>query len=407
MHVAVVDGDVSYPTTSGKRLRTLNLLLKAARRHQITYVGRCAADSDEARRAPGFLRDHGIEPILVFDPQPKKSGAAFCARAAANLWSGVPLTVAMHQSAAMRAAVSKLARQSRVDVWQVEWPPYLDMIGEAIPGPRVAVAHNVDTLLWRRYYETERNVFKKAFFGMQWHRFRRFEERAFRRAARVIAVTEKDAGLIRDAFGQPNVDVVDNGIDRAFFASAAGPRDPSRILYLGALDWWPNLDAVGLLLDRIFPRVRDLEPGATLAIVGRRPPAALTARVRHTPGVELHADVADVRPFLGGCGVMAVPLRIGGGSRLKILEALASGLPVVASTIGAEGLLLRAGVDYVRAEEDEMAQALVRAIRAPGEMQEMAQRARGGVLEMYDWDALAMKLEASWERSLQMSVTRR
>src|SRR6185436_17999070 len=102
----------------------------------------------------------------------------------------------------------------------------------------------------------------------------------------------------------------------------------------------PNLDAVQVLLDQIFPAVLAQHPNAILDIVGRNPPKGLAERVRAVPGARLHADVPDVRPFLAECGVMAVPLRIGGGSRLKILEALACGLPVISTRVGAEGLLL-------------------------------------------------------------------
>src|SRR5476651_1045541 len=98
MHVVIIDGDVSYPPTSGKRLRTLNLMLQAAKRHRITYVGRCAADSDEARLAPAFLRQRGIEPIVIHDPVPRKSGPAFYARLFANLFSPLPYSVASHRS---------------------------------------------------------------------------------------------------------------------------------------------------------------------------------------------------------------------------------------------------------------------------------------------------------------------
>jgi glycosyltransferase involved in cell wall biosynthesis len=124
-------------------------------------------------------------------------------------------------------------------------------------------------------------------------------------------------------------------------------------------------------------------------------------RAAQSAGVELHADVADVRPYLVECGVMAVPLRIGGGSRLKILEALACGLPVVSTKVGAEGLLLRPGVDYVQAEEDAMADALVQAIRQPGPIQALATQGRRLVLDTYDWGVLGKKLEAAWEKSLQ------
>src|SRR5438132_10254937 len=109
MHVAIIDGDVSYPATSGKRLRTLNLLLKAAKRHRLTYIGRCAADSEEARVAPTFLREHGIEPILVHHPVPHKSGLAFYARLFANLFSSRPYSVTSHRCEPMRRAVAELA----------------------------------------------------------------------------------------------------------------------------------------------------------------------------------------------------------------------------------------------------------------------------------------------------------
>jgi glycosyltransferase involved in cell wall biosynthesis len=406
MQVVIVDGDVSYPATSGKRLRTLNLMLKAAQRHRITYIGRCAADSEEARVAPEFLRRHGIEPILVHDPVPHKSGLAFYGRLFGNLFSSRPYSVEAHQSEPLRQAISAHAGRERVDVWQVEWPPYMDMIDPSLPGPRVAIAHNVDTLIWQRYYDTEKHFLKKVYLKTQWLKYRRFEEQAFRRAARVIAVSTEDARLIREQFGQPNVDVVDNGIDRAFFETVRGQRDPARILFLGALDWRPNLDAIGLLLDKIFPRVRSQEPRAQLWVVGRNPPASLAARIEQTAGAVLHANVADVRPFLGESGVMAVPLRIGGGSRLKILEALACGLPVVSTRIGAEGLLLEPNEDYVQAEEDALADALVTAIRQPEKMQVMAEHGRRLVLETYDWEVLAKKLEASWEKAVASEARR-
>lgn len=401
MHVVIVDGDVSYPATSGKRLRTLNLMLKAARRQRITYVGRCAADSEEARVAPAFLRSHGIEPILVHHPVPNKAGLAFHARLLANLPSSWPYSVTSHQSEPMRQALADLARRDRADVWQFEWTGYLPMVEPSLPGARVVIAHNVDTLIWQRYYETEKGFLRKAFLKTQWHKFRRFEEWAFRQAGRVVAVSEDDARLIREQFAQPNVDVVDNGIDRGFFENVQGERDPARILFLGALDWRPNLDAVSLLLDRIFPQVRAQEPAAKLWIVGRNPSAGLVERVRQTAGAELHANVADVRPFLAQSGVMAVPLRIGGGSRLKILEALACGLPVVASKVGAEGLLLEPNIDYIQAEEETMADALVQAVHNPVGMQAMAQHARQRVLDLYDWEVLARKLEGVWERALE------
>ncbi len=205
---------------------------------------------------------------------------------------------------------------------------------------------------------------------------------------------------MRDWFGQPNVDVVENGIDRAFYEAVRPERDPNQVLFLGALDWRPNFDGVGVFLERVFPEVRRQHPSARLVVVGRNPPAGLRERIEAVPGTELHADVADVRPYLGRSGVMAVPLRIGGGSRLKILEALATGLPVVSTRVGAEGLTLEPERDLIVVEGvEEMAAGLLRCLREPSIGLAMAEHGRRVVLERYDWDALALKLEDVWLRA--------
>jgi glycosyltransferase involved in cell wall biosynthesis len=397
LRVAVVDEELPYPLNSGKRIRTLNLLQRLASRHHITYICHRNADPVEARTAEAHLRDCGIEPIVVERAVPRKTGVGFYARLAANLFSPLPYSVATHTSAALSRAIRDHAAAQHVDVWHCEWTPYAEAL-RVLPNARwLVVAHNVESLIWQRYHETERHPLKRWYIRRQWRKFMRFERWALSAAACAVAVSPEDAARMRDDFAAKRVAVVDNGVDISHFQPAGEGRISGQILFLGSLDWRPNLDAVRLLVDQIFPEVRKRETSARLCIVGRNPPEWLRRETILRPGVELHANPTDVRPYLRTSAVMAVPLRIGGGSRLKILEALACGLPVVSTRIGAEGLALVPGrhLDVVD-ECGGMANALVHCLREPARANAMAEEGRRVVAGRYDWSVLADKLERVW-----------
>src|SRR6185437_11528628 len=397
LHVVMVDEELPYPPTSGKRIRTLNLTLRLARRHQLTYVCHRNADAEEARQAAAFFAEHGIETVVVDRAVPTKSGVRFYARLAANLLSSLPYSVATHTSLALRLALAEHAANHPVDVWHCEWTPYAEALRGIAHSRRAVIAHNVESVIWQRYYETETNALRRWYIGRQWHKFQRFERRVLSEVERTVAVSDVDAQRFREDFGVARVDMLENGVDTAYFQPQAYRREANNLLFLGSLDWRPNLDGVQLLLDRVFPAVRVAEPSARLSLVGRNPPESLRQQVAAMPGVELHGSVPDVRPYLANCGLLVVPLRIGGGSRLKILEALASGTPVVSTRIGAEGLCLEAGRDLTVVEEiDDLAGALVTAMRDPESMLTQAERGREKVLEQYDWDRLAEQLEQVW-----------
>lgn len=402
LHVVVINFELPFPMTAGNRIRTLNLLLPLAQRHRITFLARRNADPAEAEQAAAFLKEKGINAVFVDAPVPSRSGPRFYARLAANLASPLPYPVTAHLSVGIREAIARLAASEPVDLWQAESTAFIEAMKGIIAQPRVVIAHNVETLIWERYRETETSPVKRWYITQQWKKYQRFERRAFAEATRVVAVSQEDARLMREEFHAPRVDVVDNGIDRAFFESVERRPQPGRILFLGSLSWRPNMDAIHLLLDQIFPAVRAEVPDATLALVGRQPGDSLVRRATATPGVELHASVPDVRPYLSRASVMAVPLRVGGGSRLKILEAMAAGLPVVSTGVGAEGLEITPGQDYIRADEPAaMAQALVNCLRDPKPAETAAQRARPFVLDRYDWNGLSRNLEQSWFQSLE------
>lgn len=400
MRVAIVDGDISFPATSGKRLRTLNLMLPLAKVHKLTYIARNTALTD-TREASAFFADYGIETVFVDDPLQIKRGPAFYSKLAGNVVSPLPYSVASHISADMRRVVSAYAASRTIDLCQLEWSGYSYCLSYQT-APVVLQAHNVDAVLWQRYEEAEKNPLKRWYISQQCRKFRTFENSAFHRASRVVAVSAADAAAARGLYGDLPIDVIDNGVDVAAYSRLQANAAAKTILFLGALDWRPNLDALEILLGEIFPLVRAVRPEAKLLIVGRNPPRWLRQRIENIENATLSADVADVRPYLAQSSVMAVPLRIGGGSRLKILEALAAGLPVVSTSVGAEGLALTPGSEITLADTPQaLADALLDSFVNSVAAQQQAERGRTLVSKIYDWNTLADRLGSVWEYTIE------
>lgn len=398
LHVVVIDEELPYPSISGKRIRTLALTQRLARRHRVTYVCHRNADADEARRAADHFADLGIHTVVVDRTVPPRSGPLFYARLAANLFSPLPYSVASHTSKPLTEALARLAAEDAPDLWHVEWTPYAQAIN-GIPGRRVVMAHNVESVIWQRYHETERHPLKRWFIGHQWRKYRDFERHALQAADLTIAVSGVDADRFRTDFAVPAVDVVDNGVDVDYFRPMDEVREPGTMLFLGSLEWRPNLDGAVQFIERVLPVVRREEPEARLLLVGRNPPDWLKRLAAATPNVELHGDVPDVRPYLARAGMLVVPLRIGGGSRLKILEALASGTPVVSTRVGAEGLELTPGRHFTQTDDvDDLAEGALSLIRDPHLAKQQADEGRAVVLRRYHWDRLAERMERLWLR---------
>jgi glycosyltransferase involved in cell wall biosynthesis len=409
LRIAVLDEELPFPLTSGKRIRTYNLLARLASRHRVTALCHKNPVRDEALAGEEVLRRLGIEIRVVDRAVPPKSGPGFYARLAGNLLSPLPYSVSTHASPELADAVRTLAAENAVDVWHCEWTPYAqtlrDAFGERLADVRWSVmAHNVESLIWRRYAEAAENPVKRWYIRQQLRKFERFERWAYSAATAAIAVSREDAALMRSEFGATRVSVVENGVDVDHFRPQRDvERNPAQMLFMGSLDWRPNQDAAVQLLTEVLPRVRARIPHTTAVLVGRRPPDWLRARATATPGAELHADAPDVRPFLARCGFLVVPLRIGGGSRLKILEALATGTPVVSTRIGAEGLELTPDRDLIVADTPEdLADAALTAIRRPEELADTAESGRRQVLARYSWQLLVEHLDCVWKATARV-----
>lgn len=404
LNIIVIDEWLPYPVNNGKKLRSFNLLSPLARKHHITYIAPRSRDGKQDATAKSAMQDAGFNVVWVDRPVPLNSGPLFAARLAMNLASSVPYSVQRHTSRRMRDIISSIILREPIDLLHVEWTPYVVNLPVDVRSPVVVNAHNIESLIWQRYYEEERNTAKSWYIQRQWTKFERFERKAFLKANCVVTTTEQDAHLAQAEFSARKVEVVDNGVDISRFGYVTEGRDPHNLLFLGSLDWRPNIDAVRWLLSSIFASILKREPKAQLTIVGLNPPGWLIKDVAARPAVSLYGNVPDVRPYLEKCGTLLVPLRVGGGSRIKILEAMASGCPVVSTSIGAEGLHFEHDQHYLAADnEHDFANAVVRAIREPDTMQSMSAAARNAVCERYSWDLLADRLHGVWTSQVATS----
>jgi polysaccharide biosynthesis protein PslH len=387
------------PLDKGGKLRTWHLMRQLARRHDITYLSFTEHSQPEADRLG--MREVCTRLETVPRTDPAKGTLGFYLQAARYTVDGVPYAVAKYRSAAYRARLEALLAEERYDAIVCDFLPPLVNLPERLPCPTILFTHNVEAEIWRRHAETATNPVSKILLGQQWSRMLRFEREALRRFDLVLAVSNADADTFERLYPgalRSSAHVVQTGVDTQFFQPLGAPVRPAHIVFTGSMDWLPNEDGMQWFVRDILPLVRREEPAATLTIIGRSPTPAVK-RLAEEPGIEVTGRVEDVRPHVAAGAVYVVPLRIGGGTRLKIFEAMAMAKAVVSTTVGAEGLPVTPGRDVVIADDPaRFAGEIVRLVRDTERRQRIEWEARRLVVEKYDWSAVAQDFEEALAR---------
>jgi glycosyltransferase involved in cell wall biosynthesis len=256
--------------------------------------------------------------------------------------------------------------------------------------------HNVEYQIWRRLATLERRVARRTLLEIEWRKLRRCEAAACAAADLTIAVSEEDRQALNDVARGARITSVPTGVDTAYFAPGGRPEVPRRIVFTGSMDWYPNQDAVLHFIEAILPRIRAEIPEVSFTVVGRNPGPRLTSLARL--GVTVTGTVADVRPYIDEAALYVVPLRAGGGTRLKIFEALAMAKAVVSTTIGAEGLGVTSDRDIVLADgPDAFARAVVSLLRDGPARHRLGHAGRALVESAYTWGHTVRTFEAHCE----------
>lgn len=389
MKILWVKSDFLHPTSAGGQIRTLETLKRLHQRHEIHFA---ALDLPQPGAGLRRTSEYCAKAYPISHPVPPKSGPAYWAELAIGAWTSMPLPMRRYRSRALLRLVKTLTRLERFDAVVCDFLASAANVPEL--GNTVLFQHNVESTIWKRHAEHAPNLWHREYSGVQYQRMLRYEAEVCRAAKKIIAVSGADARAMQSLYGVARIGSVPTGVDTQYFAPPPTSSRTQDLVFLGAMDWRPNIDGLNWFVSLVLPIIRRRRPHCSLAVVGRRP----TAEVGRIAGGDHHVHVTgtvdDVRPYLWESAVSIVPLRIGGGTRLKIYESMAAKIPVVSTSVGAEGLDVREGENIAIADSpQEFAERCLALIEDAGEAQRMAGAAWEMIAACYSWEVVSRKFE--------------
>ncbi len=389
MKLLWVKTDFLHPTTRGGQIRTLELLRELHRRHEIHYMAfHDPSEPEGLERAPEYsTKAYPIDYQLT-----EKTSQAFLKELAVGLFSRLPVSIRRCQSAEMRSQLEQLIPREKFDC------VVCDFLSPAPNIPELASCvlfqHNVEAVIWKRRTDHAGDPLRRFYLKLQADKMLRYEGEVCRKVQKVIAVSDSDAALMREWYGVKGAEAVPTGVDADYFKFREPVAAAADLVFVGSMDWAPNIDGIEWFAREVLPLILRRKPDCSIAIVGRKPPRSIEELAARHPNIQVTGTVPDVRPWLWGSKVSIVPLRVGGGTRLKIFEAMAAGVPVVSTTIGAEGLGAKDGETIRIADSPEgFAHACIALLDDAAERERLSERALQMVTEHYSWQAVAGAFE--------------
>jgi polysaccharide biosynthesis protein PslH len=311
-----------------------------------------------------------------------------------NLFSSAPYTMSKFCRPEVKKRLGQLLDAESYDVIICDFLFAAGVIPWQNPCRKVLFTHNVEALIWKRHYEVARNPLWKLISWREYRAVERSERWYLNRADQVLAVSEVDRTHFARFMDPARISLIPTGVDAEYFQPALIPEQPGLLVFTGAMDWMPNEDGILYFVNEVLPRIRAEFPTVALRLVGRSPSARIRALAEGNHGVQVTGRVEDIRPFVHEAEVYVVPLRIGGGTRLKIFEAMAMGKAVVSTTVGAEGLPVRDGQDILLADSaQELAGRVLTLLRNATMRRSLGQAARRLVAENYTWERAAARVD--------------
>lgn len=394
---------VCWPLDTGAKLRNYHLARVLARQTRVTLL---AFNHHDELSGPV---ENPYEQVIAV----KRDSPYTFTKVLRGLWGRTPLPVLNYTTDSMKKALEGILEEKDFDVVQVEGihlMAYLPIIRSARRRPLVVCDwHNVESELMRQYSQHEPNLLRRAYAGKTARLMSEFEVRALQEFDAHVVVSQKDAERLSNLNGDARVFVIENGVDTSYYSDAllekagAAPRDApgrKRIVFVASMDYHANIEGAVSFAREVWPILRARDPELVFSIVGRDPSREVRA-LALIPGIEVTGTVVDVRPFYRNAVAAVVPLNVGGGSRLKILEAMAAGVTVISTTLGAEGLDVRHGENILIADTNEqLVEAIISVVEDQDRRNRLGSAGRALVSAHYEWAKLGGSLFELYQKLL-------
>ena len=378
-----------FPVDSGGKIRTTQIL-RGLKGGAFAVTLAAPSNAQERERFAGDIA--GVcDDFATWEAAPR--GALKQLQRFRHLVSPYPIPVATDHSNAGERKVRELL-DDVPDVVVFDFPHSAVLAPATIKVPAVMFTHNVEAEIFARHAEVATSALTRWLWKNQLGKMTRFERQTMARFDMVVAVSQRDADHLRAAYGARNVRVINTGVDLDFF-SWASPPVGGEIMFSGSMDWLANQDGITYFMDEVWPHITRGRPDARMTVVGRTPPKLLVAKAQ-ARGLNWRFTgyVDDIRDYIRAATVYVIPLRVGGGTRLKVFEAMGLGCPVVSTTVGVEGLPLEPGTHYLRADEPPaFADAVLKLLDDADLRLRLSQAARRHVEANFSFRSVAREFE--------------
>ncbi|MHB0999872.1 MAG: glycosyltransferase family 4 protein [Armatimonadota bacterium] len=378
-----------YPPSNGGAIKTYNILKGLGSKHDIRLLMFIRRDEelDSIPHLSTFCRS--VHTCMI-----KRSGAKNILHAVHSILTNNSFIITRDSHPGMKEKIIDLL-EWKPDIIYADHLQMFQFVPQPAPCPVVLDNHNVEWRIIERFASTARSPAQRIFASSEWKRLRDYEINACKTAGLVLTVTAQDREIL-ESNGVPSGKVLDLpiGVDTERFKQIDLQPESSKILSIGTMSWPPNIDSINYFISTIYPMIRREKPDTTFTIAGANPPAEIVSIGQKDKSVNVTGYIDDIMTVAEDTAVFVVPLRIGSGMRVKILDAMALGLPIVTTSIGCEGIAVNDGEHLLMADTpDDFAKSVLRILHDPSLRSRLGTAGRSLVEQQYSWPPIIDKLD--------------